>query len=337
MKHPETKEQGSLVALKFQCLKELLKDVSHAKDAKRELDLLVELQELGSPFIMKINAAFITDHFLVIVMPLLLGGDLRHHLSEYGRFELMRTKLLTAEICCGLEAIHKLGVVYRDLKPENVVLTECGHARICDFDRSRHMSEDASEEMIEYTGTPGYMAPELINLERYDQGIDIWSLGCLVFELLHTHLPWKGEVCYESHVDAKNFPPPNYHQRFRTNPEVKSLVSSMLQYSMRERIGCKDEAGKVDWEEIKKHHFFKTIEWKKVLAEETAPPSMPTLNERVTEVREHCWGKCKSDWNPKLKTLTEKERKLVKEIFSDYFYSSHSSSSAHKDRKGTQK
>jgi len=116
-----------------------------------------------------------------------------------------------------------------------------------------------------------------------------------------------------------------------------------------------DEAGKVDWEEIKKHHFFKTIEWKKVLAEETAPPSMPTLNERVTEVREHCWGKCKSDWychlqlrefcsrishvhrNPKLKTLTEKERKLVKEIFSDYFYSSHSSSSAHKDRKGTQK
>jgi len=322
-----------LVAMKFQSLSELLKEFDHAKDAKRELDLLVELQELRSPFIMQLRGAFVTDRHLVLVMPLLLGGDLRYHLEEYGHFELERTRLLTAEICCGLEAIHSLGVVYRDLKPENIVLCEENHARITDFDRSRHMSEDATEdEIMEYTGTAGYMAPELINLEKYDQGIDVWSLGCLVFELLHAHHPFKAEVCFMSHVDPKNFPSPEFHKRLDKHSEVKNLICAMLQYNLRNRIGCKHkeelqgDGGKdqqhsrrVNWEEIKSHEFFDSLDWKKVLAEKTAPPTLITLEERVEKLQSI--SKCKSNWCRKnAKTLTEKERKLAKEIFSDYMY-----------------
>mmetsp|Transcript_857 Transcript_857/g.1163 ORF Transcript_857/g.1163 Transcript_857/m.1163 type:complete len:249 (+) Transcript_857:37-783(+) len=216
------RDEKEMVALKFQSMSKLLEDKSHAKDAKRELDFLIALQKTNNPFVMKLREAFTTETDLVLVMPLLTGGDVRHHLQEYGFFEIDRVRLLAAELCCGLEAIHSIGLVYRDLKPENVVLTHKGHARITDFDRSRYMEteKDQKLQVFEYTGTPGYMSPELINNERYDQAIDVFGLGILVFEMLHDKLPFDSDVSLQDKVEEKDFPQPKFLPRIPQEGKV---------------------------------------------------------------------------------------------------------------------
>jgi len=131
--------------------------------------------------------AFQTPDKLYMILDYFTGGELFHHLKQTGRFEEERAKFYAAEITLALECLHKHTIVYRDLKPENVLLDEDGNIRLTDFGLSK---ESVSANCLTHTfcGTPEYLAPEVIHGAGYNQTVDWWSLGTLLYEML-TGLP----------------------------------------------------------------------------------------------------------------------------------------------------
>lgn len=145
------------------------------------LPLSLSLQE-DCPFIVCMTYAFQTPDKLCFILDLMGGGDLHYQLNQHGVFSEAHTKFYAAEIILGLEHMHRRFIVYRDLKPANILLDEHGHIKIsdlglaCDFSRKKpHAS----------VGTHGYMAPEVLAKgQTYDSSADWFSLGCMIYKLL---------------------------------------------------------------------------------------------------------------------------------------------------------
>ena len=144
-----------------------------------------------SPFLCRLRYAFESDTELFLVMPFLQGGDLRFHLKERGRMSEQTARFYSAQMVLGLEELHRKNIVYRDLKPENVLLDEQGHLRITDFGLACLLEKRERNRTRGQAGTRGYMAPETISLTGYGLSVDYFSLGVMMFELLHGQRPWK--------------------------------------------------------------------------------------------------------------------------------------------------
>lgn len=140
------------------------------------------------------------------------GGELFYHLGKAKKFPEERARFYAAEITLALEQLHKLGIVYRlildrevisrDLKPENVLLTEEGHVRLTDFGLSKEGINQADRGAQSFCGTPEYLAPEILNRSGHGQAVDWWSLGALLYEML---TGWV-ELGYRFHVATILFP-----------------------------------------------------------------------------------------------------------------------------------
>jgi serine/threonine protein kinase len=133
------------------------------------------LEQLSHPFIVKLHFAFQSPERLYFVIDFLNGGELFCHLRKNIRFDEKRAKFYAAEIIMGLECLHSNGIVYRDLKPENVILDSEGHIKLTDFGLSKLQ---ITGETMAYTfcGTPEYLAPEVIQGVGHNQAVDWWSL-----------------------------------------------------------------------------------------------------------------------------------------------------------------
>lgn len=143
------------------------------------------LERLNSPFIVKLHYAFQTPERLYFVIDFLNGGELFFHLRKATRFNEQRTKFYAAEIILALECLHKNGIIYRDLKPENVILDQCGHLKLTDFGLSK-LQQQADNMTYTFCGTPEYLAPEIILGIGHNNCVDWWSLvrfclGVIVF------------------------------------------------------------------------------------------------------------------------------------------------------------
>jgi serine/threonine protein kinase len=133
------------------------------------------LEKLNNPFIVKLHYAFQTPERLYFIIDFLNGGELFYHLRREGRFTEDRTKFYTAEIILALECLHNAGIIYRDLKPENVLLDSDGHLKLTDFGLSK---TGISGDNMSYTfcGTPEYLAPEVVRGVGHNKAVDFWSL-----------------------------------------------------------------------------------------------------------------------------------------------------------------
>ena len=121
------------------------------------------LEQLDHPFIVKLHFAFQSPDRLYFVIDFLNGGELFHHLRQSLRFKENRAQFYAAEIILGLEELHKNGIIYRDLKPENVILDSDGHLKLTDFGLSKLNIVPGGEDMAyTFCGTPEYLAPEII-------------------------------------------------------------------------------------------------------------------------------------------------------------------------------
>jgi len=121
-------------------------------------------------------------------MEFALGGDLFYHLRRAHQFDEATTKFFAAEIVLGLQYLHEIGVIYRDLKPENVLLESSGHIKITDFGLCKENMKDRTTSTI--VGTPEYVAPEILENFDYDFSVDWWSLGILIYEMLVGESPF---------------------------------------------------------------------------------------------------------------------------------------------------
>jgi len=133
------------------------------------------LQKINSPFIVKLHYAFQTPTKLYFILDFLNGGELFHHLKQEGRFSEGRTRFYAAEIVLAIECLHQKNIIYRDLKPENVLLDYEGHIKLTDFGLSKQ-GLVGDRNTFTFCGTPEYLAPEVVKGKGHGKSVDWWSL-----------------------------------------------------------------------------------------------------------------------------------------------------------------
>uniref|UniRef100_A0AAZ3NPA5 non-specific serine/threonine protein kinase n=1 Tax=Oncorhynchus tshawytscha TaxID=74940 RepID=A0AAZ3NPA5_ONCTS len=251
-------DAGQLYAMKV--LKKATLKVRDRVRTKMERDILVEVNH---PFIVKLHYAFQTEGKLYLILDFLRGGDLFTRLSKEVMFTEEDVKFYLAELALALDHLHSLGIIYRDLKPENILLDEEGHIKLTDFGLSKE-SIDHENKAYSFCGTVEYMAPEVVNRRGHTTSADWWSYGVLMFEMLTGTLPFQGKDRKETMtmiLKAKLGMP-----QFLSS-EAQSLLRNLFKRNPTNRLD--------GVEEIKRHHFYCTIDWNKLFRRELHPPFKP--------------------------------------------------------------
>ena len=140
------------------------------------------MQQCNNPFIVELYKTFKDNKYLYMLMEPCLGGELWTVLRKQKRFQDDTAKFYVGCVILAFDYLHSQGVIYRDLKPENLLLDSHGYVKLTDFGFSRWLTGE--ERAWTFCGTPEYVAPEIITAKSHDQRADLWSLGILVFELL---------------------------------------------------------------------------------------------------------------------------------------------------------
>jgi len=199
-------------------------------------------------------------------MDFINGGELFYHLSNEKRFTEERTRFYAAEIISGVEYLHKSGVIYRDLKPENLLLNSKGHIVITDFGLSKEGLHGKDSKTTTFCGTPEYLAPEIIQGKDYTKAIDWWSVGTLIYEMLTGLPPFYSddeENMYRKIMTSEIIFPSTL------SADVRDLISKFLIRDPEKRLQNSDE--------IRSHPFFKNIDWVKLEACQINPPFVPDV------------------------------------------------------------
>jgi len=150
------------------------------KSQKQKTHALAErriLERVHSPFVVSLHFAFQNASKLYMVLDFMKGGELFYHMRHLGRFSEDRARFYAAEVLLAFEALHGKRIIYRDLKPENVLLDELGHIKLADFNLSK-MAEGNIMRTYTFCGTPEYISPEVLRGEPQSKAVDFWSLVC---------------------------------------------------------------------------------------------------------------------------------------------------------------
>jgi len=248
------------------------------KKRKGETMVITEKQILGrvnSRFVVNLAYAFEMKDALCLVLTIMEGGDLKFHIYNMGGepgFPEDRSRFYACEIILGLGHLHKEGIVYRDCKPENILLDSKGHVRISDLGLAVEIPE--GEAVRGRVGTVGYMAPEIIDNEKYTFSPDWFSLGCLIYEMIEGRAPFRArkEKVKREEVDRRvKDSTEEYSDRF--SPASRSLCEGLLQKSVSNRLGC--SSGRHGVREVKIHPWFNSINWRRMEAGRISPPFEP--------------------------------------------------------------
>jgi len=221
--------------------------------------LLLQLAS-DHPFILHLQSAFQTKEKLYLVTEFCGGGDLFFYLHHKGsrRIAEEKAKRVAAEILLGLEHIHKLGFVYRDLKPENVFLDKDGHVRLADFGLCRYLKGAPHGRATSFCGTRAYICPEMLRSQPYGYSVDWWTFGVLLYDILCGKSPFYHKNRAEMYRRIQRLPitfPDGL------SPEARSLILGLLERDPMERLGC----GPDGVNEVKYHPFFKDINWEEIM------------------------------------------------------------------------
>lgn len=225
------------------------------------------------PFVVKLFYAFQDHEKLYLILEYAQGGELFHHLKMERMFDEPTAAFYMAEMILALEHLHRnLGVVYRDLKPENCLLDAEGHLLLTDFGLSK-VSVDDDAKCNSFLGTVDYMAPEIIAGKEYSFAVDWWSLGALAFDLLTGKPPFGGNnnAKIEQAIVHKKLVVPYF-----LGPNAKDLLIRLLRKEPQKRLGYSMPK---DLTTMKNHGFFKAIDWRKLARREVEPPIKPLITD----------------------------------------------------------
>lgn len=302
----ETKEPLALKVIEKKSVYKSTQSYRHALDERIVLALGTQ-----NPFILNMRYAFQNRDRLFLVTEFCGGGDLYDFVRNRSRpLEESKARYIAAEILLGIEHIHRMGAVYRDLKLENILLDEEGHIRLADFGLSKLLTSrnEAPGPLLEngeaprlgrtrtFCGTPEYIAPEMLTGKSYGTSVDFWEFGIVLYEILCGRTPfycrggseiyeriWQAPVCYPEDM----------------SDDVQDLLKGLLERNVKMRLGNRD--GGIA--EVKSHPWFSAIDWDDLYAMRPRPDSV------AQEIRQMKGGKDEQDSCAPSVTSTASKRK----------------------------
>ncbi|KAJ3223721.1 hypothetical protein HDU81_008993 [Chytriomyces hyalinus] len=234
------------------------------------------LQDLNHPFIVNLNYAFQDDQSLFFVLDLKTGGDLRHHLNGALGFEERVVKVWAIEIASAVQYLHSNNIVHRDVKPDNVLLDEKGHAHLTDFNIAVNI--DKSSILKSRSGTMAYLAPEVFDDHGYYWQVDWWAYGVMLYELIYYKRPFRGKtsaaLLSSIRESELNFPKTNMFSRsapVEISIECKFFLRDLLDRNPLRRLGCRVS----QVADIREHAWLCMIDWQQVEKKLVQPLFVP--------------------------------------------------------------
>ncbi|KAL1123816.1 hypothetical protein AAG570_001587 [Ranatra chinensis] len=228
----------------------------------------------NSKWIVQLHFAFQDHKFLYMVMDYMPGGDLVNLMSNYDVPEKW-AKFYCAEVVLALDAIHSMGFVHRDVKPDNMLLDKHGHLKLADFGTCMRMDSDGLVRSDTAVGTPDYISPEVLQSQGgegvYGRECDWWSVGVFLYEMLVGDTPFYADSLvgtYSKIMDHRNSL--HFDPDLDISPNAKNLICGFLTDRTR-------RLGRNGVEEIKSHPFFQNDQWTFDNLRDCAPPVVPEL------------------------------------------------------------
>ncbi|KAG2497546.1 hypothetical protein HYH03_004293 [Edaphochlamys debaryana] len=257
------KYNGGFHALKA-VSKAFVKEQGLVEHIKREKDLLAACD---SPFLVRLEGTATDDTTLYMMMEAVMGGELFSYLQTRTRpLDESHARFYAASVVMGLEYLHDRDCVYRDLKPENLLIDLQGYVKVTDFGFVKKLKK--GDKTFTLCGTPEYLAPEIIMNKGHNAAADWWALGVLVFELCNGLPPFMDEdrlamfrkICNRELTFPKHF-----------SKELRHLVERLLDPNPPFRAG----AGREGAAEIKNHPWFAGFDWESFAAKKMPAPYIP--------------------------------------------------------------
>ncbi|XP_068172624.1 rhodopsin kinase grk7-b [Antennarius striatus] len=257
------------------------------------------LEKVNSLFVVNLAYAYDDKTHLCLVMDLMNGGDLRFHVYELGERGIRMDRVIyyMAQITTGILHLHSMGIIYRDMKPENVLLDSKGQCRLSDLGLAVELPK--GKTICQKAGTTGYMAPEILRQESYSTSVDWWAVGCSLYEMVAGRLPFKDfkeKVQYEEVTRRTLEEECKFHHK-RFDAPTKDIISRFLRKKVKTRLGSNDDP--------RNHAFFKSINFHRLEAGMVEAPWVPKPNVVYAKDMEEFRYTCEVD-NIKFDTKDEK-------------------------------
>ena len=269
------RDSGNHMAMKT-LKKRDVKRRDQVQNTLTELSIHTRLAKQGNkcPYIVPMRYAFQSRSRLFMVFDFCSGGELYHHLGTRGRIPEPLARVYAAEIVLAVGYLHALGIVYRDLKPENLVLDEDGHIHLVDFGLCQEGVSSATSGSTTFCGTTEYLAPEILRYAGHGFAVDWWSFGMVLYEMLTGLPPWYsydqdrvvegilgGELVFPDPPSDGNLP--------AMSAEARDIITRLLTRDPRARLGSQGA------KEVMAHPFFATIDWIKLAKKGVEPGFVP--------------------------------------------------------------
>ncbi|KAL5260830.1 hypothetical protein ACHWQZ_G006758 [Mnemiopsis leidyi] len=264
--------QDKTKSFALKCLKK-----KHIVDTKQQDHIVSEknlLLECKSLFITRLYRTYKDRKYVYMLMEVCLGGELWTIMRDRGCFDNNTTKFFVACVVEAFDYLHRKGIVYRDLKPENLLLDAEGYVKLCDFGFGKKIGH--GRKTWTFCGTPEYVAPEIILNKGHDLSADYWSLGILMFELLTGSPPFSGADPMQTYnlilrgMDMVEFPR-------KINKSAQHLVKKLCRDNPAERIGYQRDGLR----DIKKHKWYQGFDWEGLINKRVSPPISPRIKNAI--------------------------------------------------------
>lgn len=260
-----------------------LKQVEHIKNERNTLAAVA-----GHPFITTMITSFSDKDCLYMLLDYCPGGEVFSYLRRAKRFDEETTRFYAAEIVLILEYLHEhLGIAYRDMKPENILIDAEGHLKLVDFGFAKKIQ---TRETYTLCGTPEYLAPEVIRNSGHGIAVDWWAFGILVYEFLVGQPPfWNSNPMKIYELSDVLFPTPSKKVLFERiiagkvkyphgmSANAKDLISALCVVDPHSRLGNIEQNGIGGTALVKKHPFFEKINWDDLYHRKMKGPIIPTV------------------------------------------------------------
>uniref|UniRef100_A0A4W3H0D6 protein kinase C n=1 Tax=Callorhinchus milii TaxID=7868 RepID=A0A4W3H0D6_CALMI len=236
-------------------------------------------QACSNPFLVGLHSCFQTESRLFLVIEYVNGGDLMFHMQRQRKLSEEHARFYAAEICIALNFLHERGIIYRDLKLDNVLLDSDGHIKLTDYGMCKE-GLGPGDTTSTFCGTPNYIAPEILRGEEYGFSVDWWALGVLMFEMMAGRSPFdiitdNPDMNTEDYLFQVILEKPIRIPR-SLSVKAASVLKGFLNKDPKERLGCHLQTGFAD---IQSHTFFRSIDWDLLEKKQVTPHFKPQITD----------------------------------------------------------